>query len=150
MNTNTTHIRRRPQKPATIAASALIVSGLTGTVVDNDGTVGRALFIAAAAAALYLFGAWLWPRARRPHRSFSPFLRGRSVVATIAIGVAGLIGANFVKSTDGGVQAVLNRVFVAGFVAAAATIAVAAVLTVVNWIRPPEPTQVQTRPPSQQ
>ena len=48
---NTTQTHRQTRRIATIAASTMIVAGLTGTVVDNNGEVGRALFFGAAASA---------------------------------------------------------------------------------------------------
>jgi hypothetical protein len=147
MNTPSIPAKRRPPKPATIVASSLVVSGLAGTVVDNNGDVGRALFIAGAVGALYLVGARIWSQVRRRHGPTRVFMRPDVAIAAIALGVTGLTGANFVKSTDGGVSGILNRGFVASFVLAAATFAVATVLTVVNLIRPPKRADISEAQP---
>ena len=144
---NTTQTHRQTRRVATIAASTMIVAGLTGTVVDNNGEVGRALFFGAALSAIYLFGAWLLPRAGKRPSSHRPFLRPWLLGAAVAVGVTGLIGANFVKSTDDGASGIANRFFVSGFVIAAATLAVTTIATVVNWLRPIKATHLQRATP---
>jgi hypothetical protein len=68
------HLSRFTHHPAagTYAAVALIAAGLTGAIVDNNGTVGLALFVAGAAGLLFLLG--------RP--LFRPLARSLRQVAT--------------------------------------------------------------------
>jgi hypothetical protein len=92
----------------TFTAFALIAAGLTGVIVDNNGKVGLALFVAGAGGVLFLIGRQLarsvGPKLHRPHLaargSISSLVRGRTVaVAVVAMGVL-LSATNVFKASD--------------------------------------------------
>ena len=101
---------RSSHRPAagTWAAVALIAAGLTGAIVDNNGKVGLALFLAGAAGLLFLVGRQLFaPLARRLRRrqgatrgTTPSFARARTIaVAVVAMGAL-LSATNVFKATD--------------------------------------------------
>jgi hypothetical protein len=90
----------------TYAAVALIAAGLTGAIVDNNGTVGLALFVAGAAGLLFLLGRPLFRPLARSLRQVAtsdttPSVVGRRtiVVAVVAMGAL-LTATNIFKATD--------------------------------------------------
>jgi hypothetical protein len=92
----------------TYAAVALIAAGLTGAIVDNNGKVGFALFLAGAAGLLFLVGRRLvGPLASRLHRpqvatrlTIPRFVGARAIaVAVVAMGAL-LSATNVFKATD--------------------------------------------------
>jgi hypothetical protein len=78
----------------TVAASALVVAGVTGTIIDPDGPVGITLFGVAAVAVMYLIARLFRKGVRRlvaasrpkpvPRRSVARAVRGRTVAIVMA------------------------------------------------------------------
>ena len=107
---------RPPHRPSagTYAAVALIAAGLTGAIVDNNGNVGLALFLAGAAGLLFLVGLLLSrPLARRLRRrqvatrSTIPSFVGPRTIAVAVVAMGALLSAtNVFKATD---EDALNR-----------------------------------------
>ena len=131
--------------PGTIAAFALVAAGLTGTIVDNDGTAGLALFIAGAAGALFLIGQVarsLAPRLHRPHlpaRRFPTLLRGRTIAAAVvAMGVLLSVTNVFKATDDDGLSRAVNYGAWYGFLLLAVTLVAVAVTTIARWIAKPK------------
>ena len=90
------------------AAVALIAAGLTGAIVDNNGKVGLALFLAGAAGLLFLIGRRT-VRAARPRlhrrqagtRRTTPSFVGARTIAVAVVAMGALLAAtNIFKSTD--------------------------------------------------
>ena len=136
------HSTRRPS-PGTFAALALIAAGLTGTIVDNDGRAGLALFIAGAAGVLFLVVRQLAravaPRRQRPQlagrRSIPKIVTGRTVaVAVVAMGVL-LSATNLFKATDDdALSRALNYAAWYGFLLLVISLGAVAVASVGRWV----------------
>jgi hypothetical protein len=101
---------RSTHRPAagTYAAVALIAAGLSGAIVDNNGRIGLALFLAGAAGLLFLAGRQLLGRlAPRLHRrkvatrGTSPsFVSARTIAVAVVTMGALLSATNVFKATD--------------------------------------------------
>lgn len=136
----------RNSVPGTFAALALIAAGLTGTIVDNDGKAGLALFIAGAAGAVFLIVRQLArafaPRLHRPQvagrGSATKMVSGRTVVVVvIAMGVL-LSATNVFKATDDeALSRALNYVAWYGFLLLAISLLAVAVATAGRWLAKP-------------
>lgn len=93
----------------TLVAFSLIGAGLAGTIVDNNGTIGLALFVAGAGGAVFLIGRQLARRLggaalRRPQlagrESSSRIVSVRTIaIVVVAMGVL-LSATNVFKATD--------------------------------------------------
>jgi hypothetical protein len=137
----------RNRHVGTFVALALIAAGLTGTIVDNDGKVGLALFVTAAAGVVFLAGRWLatspGPRVatvkvRRPQMSrggqAQRIVSGRSVaVAVVAMGVM-LSATNVFKADDDGLGRALNYGAWYGFLLLAVSLVAVSVVTARRWL----------------
>lgn len=130
----------------TFAAFALIAAGLTGTIVDNNGKAGLALFVAGAAGMLFLIGRQLVrslaPNVHRPQLtargSVPKIVGGRTIaVAVVAMGVL-LSATNVFKATDDdGLSRALNYGAWYGFVLIAISLVGVAVITATRWLSKP-------------
>ena len=136
----------RNPMPGTFAPLALIAAGLTGTIVDNDGTAGLALFVAGAAGAVFLIARQLArafaPRLHRPQApgrgSTTKIVSGRTVaVAVVAMGVL-LSATNVFKATDDeALSRALNYGAWYGFLLLAISLLAVGVATVGRWLAKP-------------
>lgn len=129
----------------TFAAFALIAAGLTGTIVDNNGKAGLALFVAGAAGILFLIGRQLVrslaPNVHRPQvtaRALPRIVGGRTIaVAVVAMGVL-LSATNVFKATDDdALSRVLNYGAWYGFLLIAISLVGVAVITATRWLSKP-------------
>ena len=99
----------RNSRVGTLVAFALIAAGLAGTIVDNNGRIGLALFVAGAGAAVFLVGRRLARRLgglemRRPQvagRGPIPRIAGVRTIAIVVVAMGALLSAtNVFKATD--------------------------------------------------
>ena len=130
----------------TLAAGAVIATGLAGTVIDPNGAIGVVLFAAAAAALLYLIARSV-VRLAVPSPTpdalpaFSPtrvplVVRWRTV-GVIAVASGAMLGATnlFDENGDAVLDRVLNDVTFLGGFALVAAVAAVAIGTGVRWAR---------------
>lgn len=97
----------------TFAAFALIAAGLTGTIVDNNGKAGLALFVAGAAGVVLLIGRQLarslgpkvatanaHRRQRAPRGSVPKLVSGRTIAIAVVAMCLLLSSTNVFKAID--------------------------------------------------
>ena len=126
-----------PRDRATLAAFAIIATGLAGTIVDLNGVIGVVLFGAAAAAVLFLIARPL----ARIRVGFSParvpLLVSPRRVAVIAVTAGALLGATnlFDTNDDAALGRILNDTTFLGGFALVATLALVALGTAMHWVR---------------
>jgi hypothetical protein len=132
--------------PGTFVALALIAAGLTGTIVDNDGKAGLALFVAGAAGTVFLIARQLVrafaPKLPRPQAagrgSTTKIVSGRTVaVAVVVMGIL-LSATNVFKATDDeALSRALNYGAWYGFLLLAISLVAVAVATVGRLLAKP-------------
>jgi hypothetical protein len=126
-----------PRDRATLAAFAVIATGLAGTIVDPNGVIGVVLFGAAAAAVLFLIAR----RLARISVGFSParvpLLVSPRRVAVIAVAAGALLGATnlFDANGDAALGRILNDTTFLGGFALVATLALVVLGTAMRWAR---------------
>jgi hypothetical protein len=136
---------RSTHRPAagTYAAVALIAAGLTGVIVDNNGTIGLVLFLAGAAGLLFLIGRHLLrrlaPSLQRRHvatRGTSPSLMGARTVAVAVVAMGALLSAtNVFKATDDdALSRALNYGAWSGALLLAASLVAVGVASISRWV----------------
>ena len=93
----------------TLIAFALIAAGLVGAIVDNNGRIGLALFVAGAGGVVFLVGRQLARRLgdvemRRPQlagRGSAPRIASTRTIAIVVVAMGVLLTAtNVFKATD--------------------------------------------------
>jgi hypothetical protein len=126
-----------PRDRTTLAAFAVIATGLAGTIVDPNGVIGVVLFGAAAAAGLFLI-------ARPLARMGVGFAPGRVTllvsprrVAVIAVAAGALLGATnlFDANDDAALGRILNDTTFLGGFALVAALALVVLGTATRWAR---------------
>ncbi len=126
----------RNPRTSTAVAFALIAAGLTGTIVDNEGKAGLALFVAGAAGALFLIGRQLV--GSRAPVIVPKVVGGRTIaVAVVATGVL-LSATNVFKANDDdALSRALNYTAWYGFLLLAISLAAVTVATLGRWLTKP-------------
>ena len=129
----------------TLVAFALIAAGFAGTIVDNNGTIGLALFIAGACGAVFLIGRQLAGRLggvemRRPHvAGRGPIARiaGVRTIAIVVVAMGALLSAtNVFKATDeNALSRALNYGAWFGFLLLAVSMVGVSVAAAGRWLR---------------
>jgi hypothetical protein len=126
-----------PRDRATVAAFAVIATGLAGTIVDPTGVIGVVLFGAAASAVLFLIARPLaWIRVGfSPARM--PLLVSPRAIAVIAVAAGALLGATnlFDANGDAALGRILNDTAFLGGFALVATLALVVLNTAMRWVR---------------
>jgi hypothetical protein len=150
----------RKTHPGTFAAFAVIAAGLTGTIVDNNGKAGLALFVAGAAGVVFLIGRQLarslsprvaTAKAHRPQlapRGPVPSIVSRRTIA-IAVVVMSvlLLATNVFKATDDdALNRALNYGAWYGFLLFAISLVGVLVITASRWLF--KPTVADPVPPA--
>jgi hypothetical protein len=129
----------------TYAAVALIAAGLTGAIVDNNGKVGLALFLAGAAGLVFLVGRQLSGRlAPRLHRrqvatrDAVPSFMGIRAIAVAVVSMGALLAAtNVFKATDDdSLSRALNYSAWYGALALATSLVAVGVARISRWVSP--------------
>jgi hypothetical protein len=126
-----------PRDGATLAAFAIIATGLAGTIVDPNGVIGVVLFGAAAAAVLFLIARPLARISVRVSPARLPLLVSPRAIAVIAVAAGALLGATnlFDANGDAAPGRVLNDTTFLGEFALLATLALVVLGTAMRWAR---------------
>ena len=138
----------------TLLAFALIATGLAGTIVDNNGRIGLALFVAGAGGAVFLMGRQLARRLggaelRRPQvagRGSIPRIADVRTIAIVVVAMGALLSAtNVFKATDeDALSRALNYGAWFGFLLLAVGMASVSVAAAGRWLRC-KPTEARER-----
>jgi hypothetical protein len=126
----------------TYAAVALIAAGLTGAIVDNNGKVGLALFVAGAAGLLFLLARQMYRRlGRRLHRprhvatGAASVVRVRTIAVAVVVMGALLTVTNVFKATDDdAIRRALNYGAWYGALLVASSLVVVALASMRRWV----------------
>ena len=134
----------RDSRVGTLVAFALIAAGLAGTIVDNNGRIGLALFVAGAGAAVFLVGRRLARRLRglemrRPRvagRGPIPRIGGVRTIAIVVVAMGALLSAtNVFKATDeDALSRALNNGAWYGFLLLAVSMVVLSAAAAGRWL----------------
>jgi hypothetical protein len=129
----------------TLVAFALIAAGLAGTIVDNNGRMGLALFVAGACGAVFLMAHQVARRLggvemRRPHvagRGPIATIAGVRTIAIVAVAMGALLSAtNVFKATDeNALSRALNYGAWYGFLLLAVAMVGVSVAAAGRWLR---------------